>query len=335
MREHQTTPPYRAPGWLAGCHAQTVWPLLRKGALPDYRRERHDTPDGDFIDIDRIDAPTGASSATPQLILFHGLEGSSRSHYARSMMRAVASRGWHGAVVHFRGCSGAPNRLPRAYHSGDSAEIDWVLRRLHGARPQAPMYVAGVSLGANVLLKWLGEQGTSAGFVAAAAAVSAPHDLAAANEVLKHGFNRIYTRHFLGTLIPAALAKLARFPGLYDGARVRAADSMQAFDDVVTAPLHGFASAADYYARVSARQFLGGIRVPTLVLNAKNDPFLPASALPGPAQTAAAVTLELPEEGGHVGFVTDRFPGVLDWLPLRLLAHFDTHASMPPAREPQ
>jgi predicted alpha/beta-fold hydrolase len=250
-------------------------------------------------------------------------------------MRAVARRGWHGSVVHFRGCSGEPNRLPRAYHSGDSAEIDWVLRRLHGERPPAPIFVAGVSLGGNVLLKWLGEQGAVAGFVAAAAAISAPHDLAAANVALMHGFNRFYTQHFLRTLIPAALAKLERFPGLYDGDRVRAADSMQSFDDVVTAPLHGFASAADYYARVSARQFLGGIRVPTLVINAKNDPFLPASALPGPAQTAPAVTLELPEEGGHVGFVTDRFPGVLDWLPQRLLAHFDTHASMPPAREPQ
>lgn len=334
MRTHHTTP-YRAPRWLVGGNAQTLWPLLRKGPLPPYRRERHDTPDGDFIDIDRIDAPAGAPSTTPQLILFHGLEGSSRSHYARSLMRAVARRGWRGAVVHFRGCSGAPNRLPRAYHSGDSAEIDWVLRRLHGEWPLAPLYVAGVSLGANALLKWLGEQGAAARFVTAAAAVSAPHDLAAANVALMQGFNRIYTRHFLRTLIPAALAKLARFPGLYDAARVRAASSMHAFDDAVTAPLHGFAGAADYYARASARQFLGGIRVPTLVLNAKNDPFLPASALPGPTQAAPAVTLEQPDAGGHVGFVTDRFPGVLDWLPQRLLAHFDAYATMPPARNRQ
>ncbi|MDO9601315.1 MAG: alpha/beta fold hydrolase [Rhodocyclaceae bacterium] len=336
---------------MVGGNAQTLWPLLRKGPLPAYRRERHATPDGDFIDIDWIDAPPGASpttppgaspatppgapSATPHLIMFHGLEGSSRSHYARSLMHAVARRGWHGAVVHFRGCSGEPNRLPRAYHSGDSAEIDWVLRRLSAARPQAPLYVAGVSLGGNALLKWLGEQGSAARGVAAAAAVSAPHDLAAANVALMQGFNRIYTRHFLRTLIPAALAKLDRFPGLFDAARVRAANSMYAFDDAVTAPLHGFAGAAEYYARASAGQFLGGIAVPTLVLNAKNDPFLPAAALPGPSQVSAAVTLEQPDEGGHVGFVTDRFPGMLDWLPQRLLAHFDTHASMPPAREPQ
>ncbi|MDO8959171.1 MAG: alpha/beta fold hydrolase [Rhodocyclaceae bacterium] len=331
--EDVSTTPYRAPRWLVGGNAQTLWPLLRKGPLPAYRRERHATPDGDFIDIDWIDAVPGASPATPQLILFHGLEGSSRSHYARALMRAVARRGWRGAVVHFRGCSGEPNRLPRAYHSGDSAEIDWVLRRLSAAQPLAPLYVAGVSLGANALLKWLGEQGAVARFVTAAAAISAPHDLAAANVALMQGFNRIYTRHFLRTLIPAALAKLDRFPGLFDAARVRAANSMYAFDDVVTAPLHGFAGAADYYARASAGQFLGGIAVPTLVLNAKNDPFLPTAALPGLSRISAAVTLEQPDAGGHVGFVVDRFPGALDWLPQRLLAHFDAHATMPSASD--
>jgi predicted alpha/beta-fold hydrolase len=318
--------PYRAPRWLAGGHAQTLWPLARKGPLPPYRRERWETPDGDFIDLDFIHGPATA----PLVVLFHGLEGSSRSHYARAMMREVARRGWRGAVVHFRGCSGEPNRLPRAYHSGDSAEIDWVLRRLHAAQGPAPLFAAGFSLGGNALLKWLGERGDDARFVAACAAVCAPLDLAAANEALMRGFNRIYTRHFLQTLIPAALAKLERFPGLYDAARVRAANSLYAFDDVVTAPLHGFSGAADYYARASARQFLGGITVPTLVLNARNDPFLPAAALPTPAQVAGAVTLEQPAEGGHVGFVADRFPGALDWLPRRLAAHF-LDAS-PPAR---
>jgi predicted alpha/beta-fold hydrolase len=296
-----------------------LWPLARKGALPPYRRERWQTPDGDFIDLDRIDGPASA----PLVALFHGLEGSSKSHYARSLMHAVLGRGWRGAVVHFRGCSGAPNLLPRAYHSGDSAEIDWVLRRLHAEQPAAPLFAAGVSLGGNALAKWLGERGTDAGFVAAAAAVCPPLDLAAANAALMRGFNRVYTRHFLATLIPAALAKLERFPGLYDADRVRAATTLHAFDDVVTAPLHGFAGAADYYARASAKAFLGGIAVPTLLLNAKNDPFLPAAALPTRAQASAMVTLEQPDEGGHVGFVADRFPGRLNWLPQRLLAHFE------------
>lgn len=316
-------PPYRAPRWLAGGHAQTLWPLARKGPLPGYSRERWDTPDGDFIDIDHVNGKVGAGD-TPLVVLFHGLEGSSASHYARSLMRAVAQRGWRGAVVHFRGCSGEPNRLPRAYHSGDSAEIDWVLRRLHAQHACAPLFVAGISLGGNALLKWLGERGTDAGFVVAAASVSAPLDLAAANEVLQRGFSRVYTRHFLQTLIPAALHKLHLFPGLFDPARVRAASSLYDFDDAVTAPLHGFADAADYYARSSARQFLGGIAVPTLVLNARNDPFLPAAFLPTPKQVASAVTLEQPAAGGHVGFVADRFPGSLDWLPQRLLAHFET-----------
>ncbi len=327
--------PYQAPRWLAGGHAQTIWPLARKGPLPSYRRVREETPDGDFIDIDHVDKPPGAPPATPLVVLFHGLEGSSRSHYARSLMRAVARRGWCGAVVHFRGCSGEPNRLPRAYHSGDSAEIDWVLRRLHAAQPQAPLCVAGVSLGGNALLKWLGEQGTAARFVAAAAAVSAPLDLAAANEALLHGFSRIYARYFLRSLIPAALAKLERFPGLYDAARVRAAYSMHSFDEVVTAPLHGFASADDYYRRVSSRQFLGGIAAPTLVLNARNDPFLPASALADATEVSAAVVLEQPAQGGHVGFVADAFPGALDWLPRRLMAHFDAFSGMPAASDRQ
>ena len=150
-------PPYRAPHWLPGAHAQTIWPLAIKGTMPAYRRERWDTPDGDFIDLDWVGSPVAPAC----VVLFHGLEGSSRSHYARSLMRAVEAHGWCGVVAHFRGCSGEPNRLARAYHSGDSAEIDWVLRRF-AAHVSAPIFVAGVSLGGNALLKWLGEQGTAA-----------------------------------------------------------------------------------------------------------------------------------------------------------------------------
>ena len=321
-------PPYAAPRWLPGGHAQTIWPLLRKGPLPAYRRERWDTPDGDFIDLDWL---AGAPSrfAAPLVVLFHGLEGSSRSHYARTLMRAAQERGWRGVVVHFRGCSGTPNRLSRAYHSGDAAEIDWILRRLRGAVPAAPLFAAGVSLGANALLKWLGEQGAAASAVVnAAAGVSAPLDLAAANAALAHGFGRVYARHFLRTLIPAALAKLARFPGLFDPERARAACTLYDFDDAVTAPLHGFRGAADYYARASARQYLRGIAVPTLVLNARNDPFLPAAALPAAADIAAAVTLELTDQGGHVGYVGGAFPGTLNWMPERLLEHFGSMADM-------
>ena len=318
------TPRYLAPQWLPGGHAQTIWPLLIKGSLPRYRRERWDTPDGDFIDLDWIDGKPGA----PCVVLFHGLEGSSRSHYARRLMHAVEQRGWHGVVVHFRGCSGEPNRLPRAYHSGDSQEIDWVLRRLY-ARGYPALFAAGVSLGGNALLKWLAEQGALAsGIVNAAAAVSAPLDLAAANTALSSGFNLVYAKHFLRTLVPAALAKDRLFPGWIDVGRVKAARTLRDFDDAVTAPLHGFNGADDYYARSSAGPLLGAVQTPTLLLNAANDPFLPQAALPQRASMSSVVTFEVPHHGGHVGFVHGALPGRIDWLPQRLLAHFDAH--LPP-----
>lgn len=312
---------YRAPAWLPDGHTQTIWPLAIKGRVPDYRRERWDTPDNDFIDLDWIDGDPKA----PCVALFHGLEGSSRSHYARALMRALAAHGWRGVVVHFRGCSGEPNRLARAYHSGDSAEIDWVLRRL-AKQEAAPLFATGVSLGGNALLKWLGEQGRDAGgVIQAAAAISAPIDLAAANLSLSKGFNRIYARHFLRTLIPAALEKLSRFPLLLDPQKIMSARTLGEFDDAATAPLHGFLDAADYYTRSSARQFLAMVKIPTLVINARNDPFLPAHALPVAAEVSNAVRLEIHDGGGHVGFVSQGFPGHLEWLPHRLLSYFESN----------
>jgi len=310
---------YRAPPWLAGAHAQTIWPRFHPGPLPVYRRERWDTPDGDFIDLDWIDGPPGA----PLLVLFHGLEGSSRSHYARAIMRAVRAQGWLGVVPHFRGCSGEPNRLPRAYHSGDADEIDWVLRRLHALHPQRPLYAAGISLGGNALAKWAGERGEGAGrVVRAIAAICAPLDLAVAGRALERGFNRVYTEYFLRTLRPGALAKLARFPGIADRERILRARSLYEFDDAVTAPLHGFRSADDYWQRASSKPHLHGIRVPALLLNAQNDPFLPGHALPGANEVSTHVLREYPSQGGHVGFVSGRLPGHLDWLPARLIAFF-------------
>ncbi len=321
-------PRYRSPDWLPGGHAQTIWPLLIKGPLPPYRRERWTTPDDDFIDLDWIAGKGGA----PCVVLFHGLEGSSRSHYARRLMHAVEHLGWHGVVVHFRGCSGEPNRLPRAYHSGDSQEIDWILRRLQTQGFPA-LFVAGVSLGGNALLKWLAEQGHAATHIInAAAAVSAPLDLAAANIALSSGFNLVYARHFLRTLIPAARAKDRRFPGRIDLRRALQARTLGEFDDAVTAPLHGFLGVDDYYAQSSAGPLLATIETPALLLHAANDPFLPATALPQPDKLPVAVTLEVHRHGGHVGFVHGRLPGRLDWLPQRLLAHFAAHMSpsLPP-----
>lgn len=313
-------PPYPAPAWLPGGHAQTIWPIFIKPALPPYRRERWEAPDGDFVDLDWCDCPGDA----PLVVLFHGLEGSSRSHYARALMNAVRRRGWAGVVCHFRGCSGEPNRLPRAYHSGDSEELDWVLRRLRGLFAKRTIFVSGVSLGGNALLKWLGERGESAGdVVSAAAAISAPLDLTVSGHHLDRGFNKVYTRHFLTTLKENAAGKARRFPGLFDIQRMARAKNLYQFDNVVTAPLHGFRDCDDYWLRASSKPWLASITVPTLVLNARNDPFLPASALPSREQVSSAVTLDYPEQGGHVGFVTGPFPGRLDWLPARLLSFFD------------
>ena len=312
---------YRAPAWLRGGHAQTIWPAtLMPIRAPALRRERWTTPDGDFIDLDwTVPAKTPTPDDAPLVALFHGLEGSSASHYARALMTATAQRGWRGVVVHWRGCSGEANHLPRAYHSGDSAEVDWILRRLR------PDFVAGISLGGNALLKWLGEQGEAAGFIRAAAGVSAPQDLEAGAISLARGINRLYCQHFLRTLKPKSAALLDRYPGLFDRARMLAARNFHDFDDIVTARLHGFSSARDYWSRSSCRAFLGGIRIPALVINARNDPFLPATALATPDQVSRSVTLDYPDEGGHVGFTVGAPPGRPDWLPRRLLDFFGAH----------
>jgi len=312
---------YRAPRWLPGGHLQTIY-AAKLMPLPDvaYRRERWDTPDGDFIDLDWLAADPSAPGPQPLVVLFHGLEGSSRSHYALALMAALRSRALRGVVVHFRGCSGELNRLPRAYHSGDAPEIDWILRRLRAQNSDAPMFAMGVSLGGNALLKWLGDNGESAARVIdAAAAVSAPLDVMAMGDALGQGFNLVYSRNFLQTLKAKSLAKLERFPGLFDANAVRAAGTLREFDDLVTAPLHGFANTDDYWTRASSKPGLKNIRVPTLVINAKNDPFLPAAALPRTDQVSFAVTLEQPEHGGHVGFVGGSFPGDSSWLPAHVL----------------
>lgn len=306
---------YRAPAWLPGGHLQTLYAALRPPPGPRLARERWETPDGDFIDVDFAGPPAAARL----VVLFHGLEGSSASHYARAIAARAASRGWRCALPHFRGCSGEPNRLPRAYHSGDSDEIDWILRRLRSGRAQ-PVDAVGISLGGNALLKWLGERGAAAGaIVRRAAAVSAPLDLTAAGYTLDRGLNReLYARHFLGTMKRKALAKLARFPGLYDARRVARARTLYEFDDLVTAPLHGFRDVRDYWSRASSAPWLERIRVPTLLLNALNDPFLPAEALLAASRRAASdVVLEFPATGGHAGF-----PARSAWLAQRIDAFF-------------
>ena len=308
---------FRAPRWLPGGHLQTIWPALFTrpvpGLPPAYRRERWDTPDGDFVDVDFVDAAAGDA---PLLVLFHGLEGSSRSPYALAFAHRAAALGWAYAVPHFRGCSGELNLAPRAYHSGDFEEIGWVLARLR-ARRAAPLLAVGVSLGGNALLRWAEEAGSSAAATArAVAAVCAPVDLAAGGHAIGRGFSRqVYTRMFLRTMKPKALAKWQQHPGLFDRERLRAARTLYEFDNVFTAPLHGFRDTDDYWARASAKPRLSRIRIPALVLNARNDPFVPAHSLPAPHEVGRHVTLWQPAHGGHVGFARGRFPGHVQSLP--------------------
>ena len=323
---------YNAPRWLPTSHAQTIVPALfgRKPAVR-YRRERWDTPDGDFIDLDFLAHEPGdphdqPAANAPLFVLFHGLEGNSDSHYARTMMAAARARGWHGVVPHFRSCSGPLNLLPRFYHLADSAEVDWILRRLAHVH-RGPIVAAGVSLGGNVLLHWLCQRGTDASIVSAAAAISAPLDVHAGGLAISQGFGMIYTRSFLKSLKTKALAKLGQYPGLYDRDAVLAARTLYEFDNVVTAPLHGFRDTEHYWSTATIRAHLKHIEVPALLVNARNDPFLPEFALPSPAEVSKHVTLDQPNHGGHVGFMTGPFPGRIDWLSLRVFGYLENFVS--------
>ena len=330
---------YRAPLWLPNKHVQTIVPsLFGRRPVVSFRRERWDTPDGDFIDLDWVvhggepasvlathTAAATPSADAPLLVLFHGLEGSSASHYASTLMAAARENGWHGVVPHFRSCSGALNRLPRFYHLADSNEVDWILRRLRAAH-RGPIVAAGVSLGGNVLLRWLGERREdAASVISAAAAISTPIDVHAGGRALSQGFGLVYTRSFLKTLKQKAAQKLVQFPGLFDRDAMLASRTMYEFDNVVTAPLHGFRNTDEYWSVATTRPLLPDIQVPTLVLNARNDPFLPAEALPSRHEVSAAVELDQPRHGGHAGFMTGPFPGRIDWLSRRVFGYLEQH----------
>lgn len=314
---------YRAPLWLPGGHAQTIWPYFLRRPNVATRREVVVTPDDDEWAFDWLRGHAVADA--PLVVLFHGLEGSSASHYVRWFLRALVARRWRAVVPHFRGCAGSPNRRPRAYHSGDYEEVESMLAAVR-ARVGATtrVYACGISLGGSALLNWLGRRGaTAADSIAGAAAVCAPLDLMASGLAIDAGANRIYARNFLQTLKPKALAMATRFPGTLDANRIRAARSMWSFDDAVTSRLHGFDGTADYWTRASSKPWLAAIAIPTLVLNARNDPFVPAASLPTPGEVAESVVLEQPSQGGHVGFLTGRPPGRLDWLPERVLEFFE------------
>ena len=324
---------YEAPWWLPGGNVQTIWAALHAsryvGDKPRFTRTRWSTPDQDFIDVDwltqrNLEAGEGTARLQPPplLVVFHGLEGSPGSHYAEAFADVARRRGWACAVPHFRGCSGELNWAPRAYHSGDFEEIDWILRRL-AHQHAGPLLAVGVSLGGNALMRWAAESGPEARrVVAGVASVCSPLDLAASGRAIGQGFNRlVYTRMFLISMVPKALKKLDQHPGLFDRQRLLAARDLYAFDNIFTAPVHGFTDTDDYWSRASAKPHLHRIAVPALALNAVNDPFIPASSLAQPQDVSAYVTLWQPRAGGHVGFPSaprtafPRLPGAVRLMP--------------------
>ncbi len=318
---------YRAPWWLMGGNLQTIYAakIASRNNIKakNWRRERWTSPDNDFIDVDWL-SPNKASSKNdqPLLVLFHGLEGSAQSHYAIAFAQVAIDKGWDIAIPHFRGCSGEINLAPRAYHSGDYEEIDWILRNFKN-RHLGSIMAVGVSLGGNALMKWASEVGHAASkTVQAVASICSPIDLTASGNAIDSGFNKmIYARMFLKTMKPNAMQKLQQYPGLFNKEKLLAATTLYEFDDAFTAPLHGFKNTDDYWSKASSKPGLQAIKIPALVLNAKNDPFIPAKSLPTQSKVSSQVCLWQPDHGGHVGFTAGSFPGhllampnaVIDW----------------------
>lgn len=301
-------PPYAPARWLPGAHAMTVFAsVTRPFPRPVARRERLELPDGDFLDVDRF-SPPGASPDAPVLVVAHGLEGSSRAPYVRGLVALALRRGLAAVALNFRGCSGEPNRLPRFYHSGETGDLAHVVERLAAERPARAIALAGFSLGGNVVVKYLGERGEAAPpQVRAAAAISVPFDLLRSARALDApGFwNLVYRERFLRRLRAKALAKAARFPGLLDVERIRAARTFAAYDGALTAPLHGFPSAEVYWETQSGGRFLAGVRRPLLALSSLDDPIVPGDTIPVEAARANPhVALEITPAGGHVAFVS-------------------------------
>lgn len=297
------TSSFKPAWWLHNRHAQTIWPsLFRLRPLISLRRERLELPDGDFLELDWT-----AENNGPIVVLLHGLEGNDQSHYAKSLLKHLGQMGLQAVMIYFRGCSGTVNRLPRAYHSGETGDTAYVVSQLQQRFPNRPIYAIGISLGGNVLLKWLGET-SQANPLSGAIAVSVPFDLANAAEQLNQPESRVYQRYLIRSLQTSLQRRLDKMPLPIDHTSALSCKTIRDYDELVTAPMHGFVSAEDYYQKSSSRQYLSGIRTPTLILHAKDDPFMSPAAIPVEQELSSYVTLELADHGGHVGFISGHLP---------------------------
>lgn len=320
--DHQ---PFKPAWWLKNPHLQTIVPSrLRKQRRPDVQRHRLDLDDGDFIDLDIVHST--ATQPVPVLLLFHGLEGSTESQYIQSMLLQAQHLGWSAIGVHFRGCSGEPNRLPRSYHSGEVKDLEAVIDYSQQCYPNSPLLAAGYSLGGSALLNLLSDS-PYADRLTAACAVSVPFELAECAHRMNRGFSRVYRNHFLQTLrdkLRTKQALLRQHRIEIDWDKTQAENDFWAFDHHVTAPLHGFSSVDDYYQRCSSRPKLKDIQRPTLIVHALDDPFMHPGVVPQPQELSNSIQLELSQHGGHLGFVSGKLPfrPRYDWLEKRQIAFF-------------
>ncbi|OGT47311.1 MAG: alpha/beta hydrolase [Gammaproteobacteria bacterium RIFCSPHIGHO2_12_FULL_41_20] len=302
------TDSFKPAWWLPNSHLQTLWPVFcRRRQIKNLKltRERVELPDGDFIDLDWAGEDNG-----PIVLILHGFEGSIESHYARGLLQAISQNGWRGVFMHFRGCSGEPNRLPRSYHSGETNDVAIIIRVLQKREPGVPLAAIGISLGGNVLLKWSGEMGTH-NPLRAAIAISVPFELHKAASRIQQGFSKVYQWYFLRCLRIRLSQKFQVVAAPIDTAYLSQCRTIMDFDNSITAPLHGFADADEYYTIASSRQYLHAIDVPTLILHAKDDPFMTEDVIPQAHELSPQVKMEITESGGHVGFVS----GAVPWRP--------------------
>lgn len=315
-----TNSKFKPAWWLKNSHAQTIYPTIMRhnnNASID-KIERLELPDGDFIDL--AWAINGCDHQSPLVIFLHGLCGSIKSSYVGGQLRAYNSRGWRAVFLHFRGASTEPNRLARAYHSGDTEDLNYFIHELYKREPKTTKAIVGFSLGGNVLLKWLGEQKDQP-YIQTGVAVSVPFDLHRVAIKFNQGFSRIYQKYLLRKMYKFFYEKTELYPN-WMSSHLRQLDYYRdflTFDHEITAPLHGFASGDDYYRQSSSRQFVSKIKTPTLIIHAKDDPFMTTDAIPNDSELSASTTLELSETGGHAGFISGaRLGRPIYWLDTRI-----------------
>ena len=303
--------------WLPGPHSHTIWASkFRTLPSPDTKKEKIELDDGDFLNLFWLTDGNG-----PIVIIVHGLEGDSSSNNVKAMFEVISKIGWNGVLLLNRNCGGISNRHQRTYHAGETGDLDLVVNLVKKRFPDIPSMVYGYSLGGNTLLKWLGEKGESAG-INAAAAVSTPFDLASSTAVMEKGFSRIYQRHFVNLLRESAKRKFRDLPPLFNTGDLNEIKTLREFDEIVTAPLHGFVNADHYYSESSCRQYLNKICVPTLIMNSLDDPFLDKKTFPSPKEVSVMVELEFLKKGGHAGFIIGNSWKNYGWIETRIPEFF-------------